>query len=32
MTPVDIITSKEMSDIAQIVKLHDIDVPLVAVY
>mgnify|MGYP003603779749 FL=1 len=32
MTPVDIITSKEMSDIAQIVKLHDIDVHLVAVY
>ena len=32
MTPVDIITSKQISDIRDIVKRDDIDVPLVAVY
>lgn len=32
MTPVDIITSKQVSDIKQIVKQDDIQVPLIAVY
>ena len=32
MTPMDIITSKEISNIKQIVKLDDLHVPLVAVY
>lgn len=32
MTPVDIITSKQVSDIKQIIKRDDIRVPLVAVY
>ena len=32
MTSVDIITSKQISDIAQIIKLDEIDVPLVCVF
>lgn len=32
MTPIDVITSKQISDVKQIVKLDDIQVPLIAVY